>query len=73
MDAPNFLIAELKSATNQLLSVLTVTAKEFKTGSRGYYANQKVEIDGKRYQVQVQIVEIGSKKAAEEPRSGEAE
>lgn len=65
MDTPNFLIAELKSAGSQLLAVLTVTAKEFKTGSRGYYANQKVEIDGKRYQVQVQIVEIGSKKAAE--------
>jgi hypothetical protein len=65
MSAPNFLIAELKSASNQLLSVLTVTAKEFKTGSRGYYANQKMEIDGKRYQVQVQIVEIGSKKATE--------
>ena len=37
--------------------------KQFKTGSRGYYANQKVEIDGKRYQVQVQFVEIGSKAA----------
>lgn len=71
MNTPNFLIAELKSATNQLLSVLTVTAKEFKTGSRGYYANQKVEIDGKRYQVQVQIVEIGSKKGVGEEKGVE--
>jgi hypothetical protein len=62
MNAPNFLIAELKTASNQMLSVLSVLPKEFKTGSRGYYANQKIEIDGKRYQVQIQLVEIGSKK-----------
>ena len=65
MDTPNFLIVELKTATNQMVGVMTAAAKEFKTGSRGFYANQKVEIDGKRYQVQVQLVEIGSKKAAE--------
>jgi hypothetical protein len=65
MNTPNFLIAELKTAANQMVAVMTVAAKEFKTGSRGFYANQKVEIDGKRYQVQVQMVEIGSKKATE--------
>lgn len=62
MSAPNFVIAELKSDTNQMLSVLSVLPKEFKTGSQGYYANQKIEIGGKRYQVQIQMVEIGSKK-----------
>jgi hypothetical protein len=67
METPNFLIAELKTGSNELLSVMTVSAKEFKTGSRGFYANQKVEFNGKRYQVQVQLVEIGSKKAAESP------
>lgn len=35
--------------------------KVFKTGSRGYYGIGKVEIEGKRYQAQVQLVEIGSK------------
>ncbi len=65
MATPNFLIAELKSDSGQLLGVLSVAPKEFKTGSRGFYANQKIEIDGKRYQVQVQFVEIGSKKAVE--------
>ncbi|MBN1147002.1 MAG: hypothetical protein JXA78_07090 [Anaerolineales bacterium] len=64
MTTPNFMIAELKADDGRLLSVLSVTPKEFKTGSRGYYANQKIEIDGKRYQVQVQLVEIGSKKQA---------
>jgi hypothetical protein len=65
MSNPNFLIAEIKTDGNQLLAVLTVTPKEFKTGSRGFYANQKIEIDGKRYQVQIQLVEIGSKNAKE--------
>jgi hypothetical protein len=53
--------------------VLSVTPKDFRTGSRGYYANQKMELDGKRYQVQIQLVEIGSKKAVEaagEPANG---
>ena len=71
MSAPSFVVAELKSDNGQLLTVLSVAPKDFSTGSRGYYANQKVEIDGKRYQVQIQLVEIGSKKAAE-PASGAA-
>lgn len=56
-----FIVAELKTNTGELLSVLTVPPKEFKTGSKGFYANTKTEIEGKRYQVQIQIVEIGSK------------
>ncbi len=35
--------------------------KRFSTGSVGHWATQKVEIDGKRYQCQFQMVEIGSK------------
>lgn len=61
MSAPAFLVVELKTDAGQMLSVITVAPKDFKTGSRGFYANQKCEIDGKRYQVQVQLVEIGSK------------
>jgi hypothetical protein len=44
---------------------LSANAKEFKTGSRGFYGQGKIEIDGKRYQVQIQLVEIGSKKPVE--------
>ena len=40
---------------------LAMNQKEFKTGSRGYFAQGKFEVNGKRYQVQVQAVEIGSK------------
>jgi hypothetical protein len=53
--------AEIKSGDGTLLSVFALPPKEFKTGSKGYYANSKMEIDGKRYQVQIQMVEIGSK------------
>ncbi|MCU0484647.1 MAG: hypothetical protein MUC85_00920 [Anaerolineales bacterium] len=61
-----FLIAELKTNTGELVTILSLPPKEFKTGSKGFYANSKIEIDGKRYQVQVQVVEIGSKPKPEE-------
>ena len=35
--------------------------KDFKTGSKGYYGVGKMVAGGKKYQVNVQIVEIGSK------------
>ncbi|NTV35611.1 MAG: hypothetical protein HGA53_01525 [Anaerolineaceae bacterium] len=59
------IIAELKTDEGKTLSILSLPAKEFKTGSKGYYANGKLEIDGKRYQVQIQLVEIGSKQKSE--------
>jgi hypothetical protein len=55
------IIAEIKSADGQVLGTLTLPPKDFKTGSKGFYANGKLEIDGKRYQTQIQLVEIGSK------------
>ncbi len=58
---------EFKDEDGKTLGLLTAQPKDFKTGSRGFYTNGKVEINGKRYQAQVQIVEIGSKlKPAEE-------
>lgn len=65
MSNPAFVVMDLKTDTGQHISTIPVPTKEFKTGSRGYYANQKIEIGGKRYQMQVQLVEIGSKKTAE--------
>jgi hypothetical protein len=56
-----FLIADIKTDSDQRVAIMNVLPKQFKTGSRGFYTNQKIEIDGKRYQIQVQIVEIGSK------------
>jgi hypothetical protein len=60
-----FIIAELKTDSGQMVTVLTVPPKEFKTGSRGFFGSGKAELDGKRYQVQIQLVEIGSKKEKE--------
>jgi hypothetical protein len=60
------IIAELKSDDGKLLAMMMVSPKQFKTGSRGFYGNGKLEIDGKRYQTQIQLVEIGSKAAGEE-------
>lgn len=60
------IMAELKNEKGETLALIPAPAKEFKTGSKGFYGNTKVEIEGKRYQIQIQIVEIGSKKAASE-------
>jgi hypothetical protein len=61
------IIAEVKTADGQLLGMYTLPPEEFKTGSKGFYANGKLEIEGKRYQVQIQLVAIGSKKAENTP------
>ena len=58
------IIVELKTDTGQLISLMTVPPKDFKTGSKGFFANGKFEIEGKRYQAQIQLVEIGSKTSA---------
>lgn len=70
MSSTSFVIAEIKSQTGEVLAIFSLPQKEFKTGSRGYYANGKLEIDGKRYQVQVQLVEIGSKKKEADAAEG---
>jgi len=35
--------------------------KDFKTGSRGYHAQGKMQVEGKGYQINILCVEIGSK------------
>lgn len=49
-----------------VVGLMTATEKQFKTGSRGYFGMGKIQIGEKRYQVQVQLVEIGSKPKTEE-------
>ena len=61
------IISEIKTDDGKLLGVFTLPPKDFKTGSKGFYANGKVEIEGKRYQTQIQLVEICSKKPVETP------
>ena len=59
------ILVELK-IDGKVVGTLTANEKAFKTGSRGFHGQGKIEIDGKRYQSQIQLVEIGSKKPAEE-------
>ena len=49
----------------QKIADVGLPEKKFKTGSVGYWASQKIEIKGKRYQAQFQLVEIGSKQQKE--------
>ncbi len=61
-----YILADLKLENGQSIAVITVPPKDFKTGSRGFYGSSKAEINGKRYQIQIQVVEIGSKGKPEE-------
>ncbi len=38
-----------------------LSKKDFKTGSRGYHAQGKMQVGDKRYQINILCVEIGSK------------
>jgi hypothetical protein len=51
---------EIYDGTDRLGEV-GLSEKTFSTGSRGFYASAKVEVHGKRYQANFQLVEIGSK------------
>jgi len=54
----------IKDEHGETVGKLVLNPKQFKTGSTGFYANAKMTIDGKSYQAQCQLVEIGSKDAA---------
>jgi len=51
----------IKSEIGETLTTVELKAKTFATGSRGYNGAFKVENGGKRYQVTINAVEIGSK------------
>jgi len=51
---------ELKDGA-RVLATFDFAEKHFKTGSRGFHSQGKVELDGKRYQANFLLVEIGSK------------
>ena len=59
------IIIDIKE-NDKVVAMIQAPEKAFKTGSRGYFGMGKVEFNGKRYQVQVQLVEIGSKPKPEE-------
>lgn len=53
--------AKFLSPEGETLITLEMDPKTFATGSRGYRGQGKVQMDGKKFQVQVQAVEIGSR------------
>ncbi len=59
------LSVEIKDGDKQV-GILAAVEKVFKTGSKGYFGMGKIQIGEKRYQVQVQLIEIGSKPKTED-------
>lgn len=60
------LSVEIKQDDKQV-GLLMAAEKVFKTGSKGFFGMGKIQIGEKRYQVQVQLVEIGSKPKGDAP------
>lgn len=65
-----FLTGEVRSLQGQSLGVVVLKQKTFRTGSEGYYGTGKVEINGQRYQLQTQLVRIGSKAEGDDGQEG---
>ena len=62
-DAPKALILEFRTPEGEVWGTITAEAKDFKTGSVGFYANGKVKNpkNGLPYQVGSNIILVGSK------------
>ncbi len=65
-------LAELKTTDGKVVGGLLAQPHTFKTGSRGYLAIGKLELDGKRYQCSLQLVEIHSKPNGKAENASEA-
>ena len=61
-----YLDVVVKDEQGETVGKMVLNPKDFKTGSKGFYGQEKMSIGGKRYQVQCQFVEIGSKEAPKE-------
>jgi len=51
----------VRSESGEVLVTEELQPKTFSTGSKGFFRSFKVSYNGRRYQVNVQAVEIGSK------------
>lgn len=61
------LIAIITGEDGQTVGSLPLNQKQFKTGSKGFWGQGKLVIDGKRYQAQMQIVLIKGQDDEEKP------
>ena len=67
-------MSEMDIATIQLNGAkqnFILAKKNFKTGSRGYHAQGKMQVGDKNYQINILCVEIGSKPKEKEEKKEE--
>ena len=57
MNDTNLVTIQLKGTKQDFI----LNEKDFKTGSRGFHAQGKIQVGDKRYQCNILCVEIGSK------------
>ena len=55
------LTVTIRDDNGAAVGALILTEKTFTSGSKGFFGQAKLEIAGKKYQTQCQLVEIGSK------------
>lgn len=60
------LIVDFKTPTGEIAFMGMALPIEFKSGSVGWNSSAKMELNGKRYQISCNIIEIGSKLSPEE-------
>lgn len=67
------IIIKFESDRGELLGVLTAAEHTFATGSKGYRGQGKIKIGGVAHQIQVQLVQVHSKRKAENATEATAE
>ena len=65
-----FLTCEIRTLGGESLGLIVLKVKMFKSGSKGFFGVAKLELAGRRYQAQAQMVEIGSREEAPAAGSG---
>ncbi len=63
-EQPNMATIQLNGVKQPFI----INPKIFSTGSRGFYGNGKMLVGDKNYQVNIQLVEIGSKPKEEKKK-----
>lgn len=54
---------EIKDVNGAIVGVFNAEQKNFSTGSRGFFASGKMDVEGKKHQCGFNIIEVGSKPA----------
>jgi hypothetical protein len=60
------LMAVIKDEDGKTLGMIPLAEKAFTSGSRGFFGQAKLDVNGVKHQAQVQLVAIGSKNETKE-------